>query len=448
MTAELEPTKKSLVAVLQFTATADKARNLQQCGDLILAAKQLGAKMVFLPEGFDYVSETSEQSMQLSESLTGPTITAYRNMAKEHSLWLSLGGFHLKDEKEKRTHNSHILLNSSGDIVANYRKTHLFAVNIPGKVTLDENAFCIPGSAISLPVPTPFGKIALMCCYDLRFSELASILTRQGAEILTYPSAFTSTTGVAHWEILLRARAIENQCYVVAAAQCGSHNSKRTSFGHAMIVDPWGAVIANCLEESGVAVAEIDLEKLLQVRLNMPVQSHRRHDLYRLNAAPVALPDFTAETHNFGGHIISRNEIFYETRLTLALVNLKPIVPGHSLVIPKRCVQKFVDLTEEEVADLFHVVQKVEAMLEQRYQVNSSMLTIQDGVDAGQTVKHLHVHLVPRRPNDFAKDEVYRELDRHDKDNRKARLPEDMAAEAREYRKLMYGDALHWTFDC
>ena len=120
-------------------------------------------QMVFLPEGFDYVSETPEQSMQLSEPLTGPTISAYRQLAKDNQLWLSLGGFHLKDIKEKRAHNCHILLNSVGDIVASYRKTHLFAVDIPGKVTVDESSFCIPGSVISSPVATPFGKMGLMC---------------------------------------------------------------------------------------------------------------------------------------------------------------------------------------------------------------------------------------------------------------------------------------------
>jgi deaminated glutathione amidase len=129
-------------------------------------------QMVFLPEGFDYVSETSEQSMQLSEPISGPTISAYRQLAKEEQVWLSLGGFHLKDEKDKRAHNTHIVLNSSGDIVASYRKTHLFAVNIPGKVNVDEHAFCIPGTTVGSPLTTPFGKVGLMCVRFLSFCLL------------------------------------------------------------------------------------------------------------------------------------------------------------------------------------------------------------------------------------------------------------------------------------
>ncbi|XP_055334227.1 nitrilase and fragile histidine triad fusion protein NitFhit-like [Paramacrobiotus metropolitanus] len=437
--------RNPIIAVIQFTATNDKMRNFDVCSELIRKAKERGAQMVFLPEGFDYLTETSEESFTLSENLSGKVISGYRKLSQELNLWMSLGGYHLKSDKEHRAHNSHIVLDSNGEIAEIYRKAHLFVIDIPGRITLDETSFCIPGSRIQPPVPTPVGKIGLMCCYDLRFPELAGLLTRQGAEILAYPAAFTYTTGVAHWEPLLRARAIENQCYVVAAAQYGSHSAKRMSFGHAMIVDPWGTVIAQCPDGPGIALAEIDLSGLHEVRMCMPVQSHRRHDLYKLTMSPVQLPDFSTEFHNFGGHQISRNEIFYETMLSLALVNLKPIVPGHCLVIPKRVVEKFSDLTYEELGDMFSVVQVVEKMLETRYDVHSSTIACQDGYDAGQTVRHVHVHLLPRKTKDFERDEVYQELAKHDKGSyRRPRTQAEMSAEAREYRKILYGDTLSW----
>ncbi|GAV03570.1 hypothetical protein RvY_13968-2 [Ramazzottius varieornatus] len=319
---------KKLVAVLQLTANQCKAANFKICESLITDAKKRGAEMVFLPEGFDYIAESSQESAAMSEPLEGTTMTSYRDLAKRLGVWLSLGGFHLKNNCDSRMHNCHVVLNSAGDVVATYAKTHLFDVNIPGKVSLSESRYCIPGTKVAPPVEAPVGKVGLMCCYDLRFPELSGLLAQKGAEILTYPSAFTKVTGEAHWEILLRARAIENQCYVVAAAQAGQHNARRQSYGHSMIVDPWGAILAQCDETPGIALAEIDLERLRDIRRNMPTQSHRRDDLYHLRTAPEVLDESTIEKHDFGGHLISKKEVFFETTLSLAFVNLKPVVPG------------------------------------------------------------------------------------------------------------------------
>ncbi|XP_078061598.1 deaminated glutathione amidase-like [Mustelus asterias] len=145
---------------------------------------------------------------------------------------------------------------------------------------MKESDFTIPGTGIEPPVSTPIGKLGLAICYDLRFPEISLVLTEAGAEILTFPSAFTVTTGLAHWEPLLRARAIETQCYVVAAAQTGKHNEKRTSYGHSMVVDPWGCVVAECNEGRDICYAEIDLQYLWDIRQDMPVSHHRRKDLY------------------------------------------------------------------------------------------------------------------------------------------------------------------------
>ncbi|KAM3857779.1 deaminated glutathione amidase [Diretmus argenteus] len=271
-----------VAAVCQVRATPDKEANYSSCKRLVEEAKQSGASMVFLPEGFDYIGSSRGETLALSESLAGDTVSRYTRMARELGVWLSLGGFHERGhdwETDQRIYNSHIIINDKGDIVSVYRKSHLFDAELPGRggVSLRESAFTIPGPSLVPPVQTPIGKVGLGICYDLRFPELSLALQRNGAEILTFPSAFTVATGAAHWEVLLRARAIETQCFVLAAAQVGQHHEKRSSYGHALAVDPWGTVVGDCgADGAGVALVQIDLEKVRDTRRNMPVQQHRR----------------------------------------------------------------------------------------------------------------------------------------------------------------------------
>uniref|UniRef100_A0A8D3DKY2 Deaminated glutathione amidase n=1 Tax=Scophthalmus maximus TaxID=52904 RepID=A0A8D3DKY2_SCOMX len=255
-----------VAAVCQATATPDKEANFSACKRLVEEAKGRGASMVFLPEGFDYIGSSREETLALSESLAGDTISRYTQLARKLEVWLS------------RIYNSHIIINDKGDVVSVYRKSHLFDVELPEKgVSLKESAFTIPGPALVSPVQTPIGKVGLGICYDLRFPELSLALRHHGAEILTYPSAFTVATGAAHWEVLLRARAIETQCFVLAAAQVGRHHEKRSSHGHALAVDPWGEVLGDCGGESpGLALVEINLDRVGSTRRNMPVERHRR----------------------------------------------------------------------------------------------------------------------------------------------------------------------------
>ncbi|KAJ8246779.1 hypothetical protein GJAV_G00255310 [Gymnothorax javanicus] len=272
---------KPLAAVCQMTATSDKEANFTACKRLVEQARERGASMVFLPEGFDYIGSSLNETLELSESLLGETISRYTKLARKLDVWLSLGGFHERGDdwaSDMRIYNSHVIINAQGDIVSVYRKGHLFDVELSGSgVSLKESAFTKPGPSLTPPVQTPIGKVGLGVCYDLRFPELSLALCRQGAEILTYPSAFTVATGAAHWEVLLRARAIEMQCFVLAAAQVGSHNSKRTSYGHALAVDPWGSVLGDCGGvEEGVTLVEIDLQKLRDMRREMPVEQHKR----------------------------------------------------------------------------------------------------------------------------------------------------------------------------
>ncbi|XP_062367316.1 deaminated glutathione amidase isoform X4 [Cinclus cinclus] len=224
-----------------------------------------------------------QQSLELAEPLHGDIVGRYRQLARECDVWLSLGGFHERGQdwdSTGRIYNCHLLLDNSGALVAVYRKLHLFDAALPGAPALCESSFTNPGQELLPPIPTPVGKLGLAVCYDLRFPELAQALRGAGAQILTFPSAFTVPTGAAHWEVLLRARAIECQCYVVAAAQTGRHNAGRASFGHSLVADPWGTVVAQCQEGPGLCLAQLDLAYLEQVRRELPVHGHRRGDIY------------------------------------------------------------------------------------------------------------------------------------------------------------------------
>ncbi|XP_070586400.1 deaminated glutathione amidase isoform X1 [Erythrolamprus reginae] len=293
---------KPLVAVCQVTSTPDREHNWTACSQLVREATRRDACVVFLPEAFDFIGSCTEETLALAEPLEGEYLQRYVHLARECGVWLSLGGFHERGkdwESTQRIYNCHLLLDPKdpsfvffpwarlvlGSVAAAYRKIHLFDVELEGKVSLKESAFTNPGPEMVPPVSTPAGKVGLGICYDLRFPEMSLALAQAGAEILTYPSAFTVTTGAAHWEVLLRARAIETQCYVVAAAQTGQHHPRRTSFGHSMVVDPWGSIVAQCQEGPGLCFAEIDLGYLHRLRQEMPVFAHRQPRLYGRAAA-------------------------------------------------------------------------------------------------------------------------------------------------------------------
>lgn len=365
----------------------------------------------------------------------------FRKLASDSGLWLSLGGVHsLREAGEERTSNSHLVISDTGALMASYDKTHLFDVEIPGSVSLCESAYVTPGRAVTPPVVTPLGKLGLGICYDLRFGEFSQSLARAGAELLSFPSAFTVKTGMAHWETLLRARAIETQCYVIAAAQTGQHNDKRSSYGHSLIVDPWGTVIAQVGEGVGVATAPIDLNYLAKLRNNMPVQRHRRPDLYgdvRIQRDAAELPgdDFV---FNFGPVTVPGAAIFLCSPLSVAFVNKKPVVEGHVLVSSSISVPQLSDLSPEEAADLFKLVQRVDTFVKRFYNVDSTTISIQNGVLAGQSIPHVHVHILPRRPGDFAdNDDVYQELQTHDKKRTGWRTEAEMIEEAKMFRDYL-----------
>jgi len=256
-------------------------------------------------------------------------------------------------------------------------------------------------------------------------------------QVLTFPSAFTVETGAAHWSVLLRARAVETQCYVVAAAQTGRHSSKRASWGHSMIVDPWGVVVAGCGEGEGVALARLDLSYLHSVRSRMPVQSHRRPDLYGSVSLAGGPPDLPGPDLEFGPVTVPAAAIFARSGRSVAFTNKKPVVAGHVLVAPVRAGAALLGhLSSAETTDLFLLARRVETFLQAQYGVTSTTLSLQNGPLAGQTIPHVHVHLLPRREGDFPEnDEIYRELARHDKEAAGWRTEQEMAEEAAMLRE-------------
>ena len=267
------------IAVGQMSASSDVEKNLEVVADLCARAKDRGCAMLFLPECFAFIGVKGTDALAVMEPLDGPLLGRYRELAARHRLWLSLGGFAEKGPDRDRRFNAHVIVNDAGEIQASYRKIHLFDVDmgdVNGPVLM-ESATAAAGETL-VTCDSPAGKLGLTVSYDLRFPEMFARLRYElGCEVMLVPSAFTKPTGQAHWETLLRARAIETQSYVVAAAQAGVHSEGRASHGHAMIVDPWGKVVAELDgEETGIAVADVDLGYLKDVRSRIPVETHRR----------------------------------------------------------------------------------------------------------------------------------------------------------------------------
>ncbi len=271
-----------VVAAVQMTSTDDVEANLERCRGLVREAASAGARLIGLPENFAYLGPDQDHRAALAEELpapgaattSGPILTAMRQLARDSGAWLLLGGFPERGAGG-RIRNSALLLDPAGEITALYRKLHLFDVEVPGGRSFRESETVEPGSE-PVVATTPWGSLGLSICYDLRFPELYRTLAARGARMIAVPSAFTMETGKDHWHVLLRARAIENQVYVIAPAQFGNHGANRRSYGHALIVDPWGAVVAECGDHEGFALARLALDYQDRIRATFPALAHRR----------------------------------------------------------------------------------------------------------------------------------------------------------------------------
>ncbi len=268
-----------LAAAIQMTSIPDLTANLQQAEEWIDYAVRQGCEFVSLPENFAFMGPEAEKTQQAA-TIAATAEAFLRQMALRYQITLLGGGYPVPDQ-QGRVFNTALLIRPDGEEVARYQKIHLFDVNLPDGNTYQESQTVAYGSIthdnLKVYQVDGLGKLGLSVCYDIRFPELYRSLVIKGAEILLIPAAFTAFTGRDHWQTLVQARAIENTAYVIAAAQVGHHYARRQCHGHAMIVDPWGMILANAGgEKPGAAIAEINPERLAQIRSQMPSVTHRR----------------------------------------------------------------------------------------------------------------------------------------------------------------------------
>jgi predicted amidohydrolase len=270
------------VAAIQMQSGADVAANLAAASRMLAAARAQGAQLAVLPENFALMGMRETDKLAVAEGEGGGPIQDFlADRARKLGLWIVGGTMPLRTHEANRVAAACLVYDARGQRVARYDKIHLFDVEVPATgdakaETYRESASIAPGELKPVVVETPLGKLGLSVCYDLRFPELFRALAKAGAQILSVPSAFTQRTGEAHWDVLLRARAVENQCYVVAPGQWGLHPGGRRTYGHSLIADPWGRVLGQRPESEGIVVAPVPREALEKIRRSFPVLDHRR----------------------------------------------------------------------------------------------------------------------------------------------------------------------------
>jgi nitrilase len=263
------------VAAVQMVSTPDVDRNLQAAARLLAEAARAGARLALLPEYFCLMGRRDSDKFDIAEAPgDGPIQRFLAEQAREHRLWLLGGTLPLREAGAERLRNSCLVFAPDGRRAARYDKIHLFAFD-NGRERYDEGRVLEPGSEL-VALQADGVRVGLSVCYDLRFPEMYRALMHPPCDLLTVPSAFTHTTGEAHWQLLLRARAVENQCYVLAAAQGGQHENGRRTWGHSLFIDPWGEVLAERAQGEGVVLGDIDAERLADVRRQLPALAHQR----------------------------------------------------------------------------------------------------------------------------------------------------------------------------
>jgi deaminated glutathione amidase len=274
------------VAAIQMTSSHVVADNLAAAGALLREAKDLGAQIACLPENFSFIGLKDADKLPVAEADGDGMVQSFLSTtARQLDLWILGGTVVIRTHDSRRVANASLLIDAAGKRVARYDKIHLFDVTIPGREEqYRESTHVLPGRKPVI-ADTPVGKLGLSVCYDMRFPELYRELVSQGAEWLAMPAAFTVPTGRAHWETLLRARAIENLCYVVAPAQVGMHTSGRETYGDSLIVDYWGQVLSRLAKGSGVIAADIDLAAQAESRARFPALDNRQLGLAKAVAA-------------------------------------------------------------------------------------------------------------------------------------------------------------------
>lgn len=266
-------TETMIIAAVQMISGPEVGANLVEAARLIAQAAAQGAQLVALPEYFPLIGATDAERLAAREQDDGGPIQQFMSeTAKQHGIWLVGGSLPLAADDPAKLRNTCLVYDDRGNRVARYDKIHLFGF-ARGTESYDESLSIEPGSEV-VAFDSPFGRVGLAICYDLRFPELFRALG--DVDLLVVPAAFTETTGRAHWELLLRARAVENQCYLLASAQGGRHPNGRMTHGNSMIVDPWGEVLARLDKGPGVCVARLDPSRISEVRASLPALKHRR----------------------------------------------------------------------------------------------------------------------------------------------------------------------------
>lgn len=270
--------KKTLsVAVCQMMVGNNKNANFDKAEEMIKKATEMGAQMVILPEMFNSPYQTNLIS-SYAESYPGLSTMFMSRVSRENHIILIGGSIPEKDE-HKRIYNTCFTYDEKGNLINKYRKLHLFDIDIKNKITFKESDIFSPGNSLGLIKHNGI-TFSTIICYDCRFPELSRLLTLQGVQLLLIPAAFNTTTGPLHWELLMRSRAVDNQVFVIAASPARNPNSSYQSWGHSMIVDPWGKIIQEADENEGIIYAELDFEEIEKVREEIPVLTQRRTDLY------------------------------------------------------------------------------------------------------------------------------------------------------------------------
>jgi len=264
------------IALFQMTSGVDPAANARALVDAVAQSAQSGADMLFTPE----MSGCVDQDRQRSQGVIvteeeDAVLAAVGKAARAHGLWVHLGSLALADPVSGKRRNRSFLIDDQGTIRARYDKIHLFDVDLPGGESWRESNTYIPGEQ-AVAAQTPWGRLGLTICYDLRFPDLFRALSNAGADIISVPAAFTVPSGEAHWHVLLRARAIESSAFVIATGQVGQHEDGRRTYGHSLVIDPWGTVLLDAGDKPGLHFAELPLERIADIRGRIPSLRHRK----------------------------------------------------------------------------------------------------------------------------------------------------------------------------
>ncbi|KAJ6245675.1 omega-amidase nit2 [Anaeramoeba flamelloides] len=267
--------------MVQMNVTKDKMTNLIQAEQMIKRLSDQGADMVSLPESFNcpYTGRSFQaNSEMIPDGITTKTLS---RIAKENEVYLIGGSYPEKVIGQKKVYNTCVSFNRKGEVIGKYRKMHLFDVDIPGKYTFKESDRILGGNELCV-IDTEFCKIGIAICYDVRFAELGQMYAERGCEMIVYPGTFTIFTGPSHWDLVLKGRAMETECYVAGISSARNEKSKFVCYAHSSVVSPWGEIVKQMDEKSGTSICEIDLNYVQEVRSKLPVLKHRRDDVYKI----------------------------------------------------------------------------------------------------------------------------------------------------------------------